>query len=93
MVNQCILVGRLEDWSESERRLSMRVRKYPNKNQDTETVVIPCTLMTTAEGFFEHLEKDITIGIKGRLTIEEGEMRLLGEKITFITKKKEEKTA
>ena len=92
MVNQCILVGKLIDWSEDERTLHISVKKYPNDNQKQEAVVIPCTLMSDAEGFFEHLEKGITIGIKGRLTMEEEAMALLGEKITFITKKKEERT-
>jgi len=92
MVNQCILVGRLIDWSENERTLQISVKEYPNDNQNQETVLIPCILMSDAEGFFEHLEKDITIGIKGRLTMEEESMALLGEKITFITKKKEERT-
>ena len=102
MLNQSVIVGRLvEDPEVKELENGKKVanitlavpRSYKNEDGEYDTDFLNCTLWSgIAENTAEYCKKGDLVGIKGRLQkLEDEEMVLIAEKVTFLSNKKEVK--
>jgi len=86
MLNQVILVGRIDKVDKLAGIVSINIKKSNEKDSD----LIPVTL---SEGLIEsvrdYLTEGSTIGVKASLNIDNNILRIIGEKITFINKTNE----
>jgi len=101
MLNQTVLVGRLvsdpticeskEGKKESVITLAVP-RNFKNKQGEYETDFIDCTLYNgIAENTVEYCKKGDMVGVKGRIQWIEGEsLKIIAEKLTFLTSKHKE---
>lgn len=81
MLNQVILVGRVNKIDKQAGIMSIEVDRKDNKNSD----LIPITLGEgLAESSFEYLEEGATVGVKAIINIDNDFLRIIGEKVTFI---------
>ena len=96
MLNQVVLVGRIvEDVKVDnfEERKVVNVtlavqRAYKNVEGVYETDFIPVTLWGgIAENTAEYCKKGDLVGVKGRLEKQENELRLVADKVTFLSSK------
>ena len=101
MLNQTVLVGRLvrkPEVIETENgakvsNISLAVqRSFKNVEGEYETDFIEVTLWNNiAQSTSEYCKKGDLVGVSGRLQVnEKKEIELIGEKITFLSSKKEE---
>ena len=99
MLNQIVLVGRLtHDLEIKELENGAKVceitlavpRSYKNTEGVYETDFIPCVLWkTVAENTAEYCRKGDLVGIKGRVQrLENEELKLVAEKVTFLSSRK-----
>ena len=102
MLNQIVMVGRIvkdvelvkgED-GKSYTNMTLGVpRSYKNADGVYETDFIPCVLWNgIAENVAEYCKKGDLVGVKGRIqSDEDGSIKVIAEKVTFLsTAKKEE---
>lgn len=81
MLNQVILVGRVNKIDKETGIMLIEVVRKDNKESD----LIPITLGDAlAESSFEYLKEDATVGVKASINIENNILRIIGEKVTFI---------
>ena len=98
MLNQIVLVGRLtEDLEVKELKEGMKVanitlavgRSWKNAEGEYETDFVPIRLFNiVAENTSEYCHKGDILGIKGRIQVEENEIQIIAEKVTFLSSKK-----
>jgi hypothetical protein len=81
MLNQVILVGRVTSIDKNAGIMTIEViRKDVNQSG-----LIPINLGDElAESSFEYLKEDSTVGVKASINIDDGILRIIGEKVTFI---------
>lgn len=100
MLNQIVLVGRLNDnptiqeleggTKVSYIKLCVQ-RTYKNEEGIYETDFIPCTLWNgLAENTAEYCRKGDLVGVKGRLESGNNGIELIAEKVTFLSSSKVE---
>lgn len=100
MLNQVVLVGRLVSdpkiiETENERKKSVITlavpRSFKNINGEYETDFIPCTLWQgIADSAVEYCKEGDLVGIKGKIQkIENKELNIVVEKLTFLSNKGE----
>ncbi len=100
-MNQVIIVGRLtqtpikqELENKTKATFTLAVtRSWKNVNGEYEKDFIDCVSFSSiANSLCECCEKDDVVGVKGRLAKLENdnELRLIAEKVTFLSGKKEE---
>jgi hypothetical protein len=86
MLNQVILVGRVNKIDKLAGIVSIDIKRSNEKGSD----LIPVTLK---EGLIDSVSKYLvdgsTIGVKASLNIDNNIMRIIGEKVTFINSEKE----
>lgn len=99
MLNQAILVGKLQDdpkiieQSNGAKKLTITLdiqRAYKSPETDRyETDAVPITLWDgIAENTVEFCKKGATVGVKARLQVSPlGSISVVGEKVTFINTK------
>lgn len=81
MLNQVILVGRVTSIDKNAGIMTIEVVRKDINGSD----IIPITLSEgLAESSFEYLKEDSTVGVKASINIEDGILRIIGEKVTFI---------
>lgn len=86
MLNQVILVGRVNRLDRLAGIVSIDIRRPNKKDSD----LIPVTLSEgLIDSVLEHLVEDSTIGVKASLNIDNNILRIIGEKVTFINSKNE----
>ncbi len=86
MLNQVILVGRVNKLDKFAGIVSIDIRRPNGKDSD----VIPVTLNEgLMESVLEYLNEGSTIGIKASLNIDNNILRIIGDKVTFINAKNE----
>ena len=95
MLNQVVLVGRLTDDIEVVSRengkkvcsLVLAVqRTFKNSDGIYEADFIRCTLWNAvASSTSEYCHKGDIIGVKGRIRVDEDGMKIVGEKVTFLS--------
>ena len=84
MLNQVILVGRVNKLDKLAGIVSIDIKRPNEKDSD----LIPVTLNEgLIESVLEYLTEGSTIGVKASLNIDEGILRIVGEKVTFINTK------
>ena len=91
MLNQIILVGRLqEDIKDSQINLVVS-RPFKNEEGLYENDIIPCELFKgLVENAKEYCKKGDIIGVKGRLQTKDDKVIIIAEKLTFLSSKKVE---
>ena len=86
MLNQVILVGRVKKIDKLAGIVSIDIKRPNEKESDR----IPVTLNDgLIDSVLEYLTEGSTIGVKASLNIDEGILRITGEKLTFINTKDE----
>lgn len=84
MLNQVILVGRVKKLDKLARIVSIDIKRPNDKDSD----LIPVKLNEgLIDSVLEYLSEGSTIGVKASLNIDEGILRIIGEKLTFINAK------
>jgi len=84
MLNQVILVGRVNKIDKLSGIVSIDIRRPNEKDTD----LIPITLNEgLIESVLEYLTEGSTIGVKASLQIDNNILRIVGEKLTFINTK------
>ena len=100
MLNQTVLVGRLvekpiiEETENGEEIAIVKLavpRSFKNSEGEYETDFIPCILWNgVANTTCEYCHKGDLIGIKGRLQCTTGKVKVVAEKVTFLSSKQTE---
>lgn len=86
MLNQVILVGRVNKLDKLSGIVSIDIKRPNQKDSD----LIPVTLNDAImESVLEYLSEGSTIGVKASLHIDNNILRIVGEKVTFINAKTE----
>lgn len=98
-MNQIILLGRLTkdievNETETGKKISTMTlavqRSYKNADGVYDTDFIECTMFdNTAQNASEYLKKGDMLGVKGRLQSRDKRLEVIAEKVTFLTKSKE----
>lgn len=97
MLNQAVLVGRISN--DLERRneegnnsvnITLAVpRNFKNANGEYDTDFLKVQLFKTiAESTIEYCKKGDLVGVKGRIQSEDGEMKIIAERLTFLSSRK-----
>jgi len=88
MLNQAILVGRVYDMSSTDYIMVSIPRSYKNENGEYDNDIVKITLEGTInDNTREYCHKGDIIGVKGRIRVDEDGMKIVGEKVTFLTSK------
>lgn len=86
MLNQVILVGRVNKLDKLRGVVSIDIKRPNEKDSD----IIPITLTDgLMESVLGHLTEGSTIGVKASLNIDNNVLRIVGDKVTFINTKNE----
>ena len=86
MLNQVILVGRVEKLDKAAGILSIIIKR----TNETESDLIPVSLNEgLVENIVDYINEGSTIGIKASLKIDNNFLRIVAEKLTFINAKQE----
>lgn len=86
MLNQAILVGRVWDMSAENYIIVSIPRSYKNENGEYENDMVKVTLEGTInDNTREYCHKGDIIGVKGRIRVDEDGMKIVGEKVTFLS--------
>ena len=98
MMNQLVLVGRLANELELKKSENGKTfcyiqlavnRSFKNIDGIYETDIIPCILWdTVANHSVEYLQKGDVIGIKGRIQMNDDNIEIIAEKVTFLSNRK-----
>jgi len=81
MLNQVILVGRVNRVDKLARIVSIDIKRPNDKDSD----LIPVTLDEgVIDSVLEYLAEGSTIGVKASLNIDNNILRIIGEKVAFI---------
>ena len=88
MLNQAILVGRVWDMSAENYIIISVPRSYKNEDGEYENDMIKVTLEGKInDSTREYCHKGDIIGVKGRIRVDEDGMKIVGEKVTFLSSK------
>ena len=100
MLNQVVIVGRIIETPTSKLKDEKKVceitlavpRSYKDENEKYKTDSIPCVLWQgIAENVVKYCAKGDLVGVKGRVQNEDCSIKILAEKVTFLsTSKKDE---
>jgi len=84
MLNQVILVGRVNKIDKLAGIVSIDIKRPNDKDSD----LIPVNLNEgLIDSVLEYLSEGSTIGVKASLNIDNNILRIVGEKLTFINTK------
>ena len=81
MLNQIVLVGKMSEIKEQDGKVNLKL------NVQNELVDVTLT-EHLGKSVLEYCTNDSLLGIKGKITREDGNMVILGEKVTFLAPKK-----
>ncbi len=86
MLNQVILVGRVNKLDRNAGIVSIKIKR----TDETESDLIPVSLSDELiENIIEYISEGSTIGVKASLRIDNNFLRIYAEKLTFINTKQE----
>lgn len=91
MHNMVYLIGRLStDIKENDSSIKLAVtRQYKNENGEYETDFIDVKLFGTMLGkTIKYIKKGNLIGVKGRLQVENNQLIVIADKLSFLTSNK-----
>jgi single-stranded DNA-binding protein len=86
MLNQVILVGRINKLDKLAGIVSIDIKRPNEKDSDVIPVTLTDSLMESVLGY---LTEGSTVGVKASLNIDNNILRIVGEKVTFINTKNE----
>ena len=86
MLNQVILVGRVNNLDKLAGIVTIEIKRPNDKDSDLIPVSLTDELMESVLGY---LTEGSTIGVKASLNIDNNILRIVGEKVTFINTKNE----
>jgi len=86
MLNQVILVGRVEEINRNEARITLRIERVSKHGKDYDFVPVLLN-ENLAESTFEYIKEGSTLGAKASLYVEDGFVTVIAEKLTFINTK------
>jgi single-stranded DNA-binding protein len=86
MLNQVILVGRVNKIDKLAGIVSIDIKRPNEKDSDVIPVTLTDGLMESVIGY---LTEGSTIGVKASLNIDNDILRIVGDKVTFINTKNE----
>lgn len=86
MLNQVILVGRVNKLDKLAGIVSIDIKRPNEKDSDVIPVTLTDSLMESVLGY---LTEGSTIGVKASLNIDNNILRIVGDKVTFINTKNE----
>jgi single-stranded DNA-binding protein len=86
MLNQVILVGRVNKLDKLAGIVSIDIKRPNEKDSDVIPVTLTDGLMESVLGY---LTEGSTIGVKASLNIDNNILRIVGDKVTFIDTKNE----
>jgi single-stranded DNA-binding protein len=91
MLNQLVLIGKIEEIITKENVVKIRVEKYYKedglkKEYEIFRINVFGNLINTMK---ENCKKNDVIGVKGKLEVNNGIIEIIAEKITFLSNKKE----
>lgn len=84
MLNQVVMVGRLVKEPTKEELVLLVPRNYKNKEGDEDIFVIHHKMTCIVE---QNIQEGDLVGVKGKLEIENNEIKIKAEKITFLSSK------
>lgn len=96
VLNQVVMVGRItgeikESFLGEKKVVSIELsvqRPYKNENGEYETDIIPVTLWDgIAQNVMEYCNTGDLVGVKGRLQVNDGNLGIVAEKVTFLSSK------
>ena len=97
MLNQVVVVGRVaEDLELKVKESGKKVceftlavpRQFKNLNGEYDTDFLECVLFSgIAENTVQYCQKGDLVGIKGRVQSNDGKIKIVAEKITFLSSK------
>lgn len=94
MLNQAIVVGRISNYDAVAREVTISVpRTYKNMEGEYETDYIPIKLWGVMANQMELVKIGDLIGIKGRLQRTGVELRIVADKVTFLSQGNNEEAA
>ena len=91
MTNMVYLIGRLStDIKENDSSIKLAVaRQYKNENGEYETDFVDVKLFgTMLENTIKYIKKGDLIGVKGRLQVENNQLMVIADKLSFLTSNK-----
>jgi single-stranded DNA-binding protein len=86
MLNQVILVGRVNKLDKLSGIVSIDIKRPNEKDSDVIPVTLTDGLMESVLGY---LTEGSTIGVKASINIDNNILRIVGDKVTFINTKNE----
>ncbi len=86
MLNQVILVGRVNKLDKLAGIVSIDIKRPNEKDSDVIPVTLTDGLMESVLGY---LTEGSTIGVKASINIDNNILRIVGDKVTFINTKNE----
>ena len=92
MMNNALIVGRIVKIKNKQRTIvTVAVpRTFKNSVGEYETDMIPVILYgSISKTTLEYCDKGDMIGVKGKLQVENGILRLVADKVTFLSTKRE----
>ena len=90
MVNQCILVGKVEavTFGQTRSNVVLSVETYDENAQTYDTQKIPVLIGEALTKSMGKIKEKTTIGVKGRLVVDDKTLQVEARKLTFISGKK-----
>lgn len=93
MHNMVYLIGRLStDMKENDSSIKLAVtRQFKNENGEYETDFVDVKLIgAMLENTIKYIKKGDLIGVKGRLQVENEQLIVIADKLSFLTSNKKE---
>lgn len=82
MLNQIVLVGRISEIKEEDDKVNLKLNV---KTKDFQDELFDVTLTgNIGKNVIQNCPDDSIVGVKGRMTHEDGNMIILAEKVTFL---------
>ena len=97
MLNQAVLVGRITNEPKRKKEegnnsvdITLAVpRNFKNANGEYDTDYLKVQLFKTiAESTIEYCNVGDLVGVKGRIQSDDGEMKIIAERLTFLSSRK-----
>lgn len=91
MLNQCVLVGRIQEVVKEQENTYINLaipRSFKNSDDIYETDLIKCKLFNSVtDKTLEHLSSNDLLGIRGRIQIIDNIQIVIVDKLTFLSSK------
>lgn len=89
MLNQCVLVGRIKEFDKEAKIMTIAVsRSYKNENGEYDNDLVPISIGgKLGDNVIEYCGKGDIVGVKARIESDNGQLKLIADKISFLSSK------